>query len=418
MGELRSLVKPGIPVLALTATASKKTRQKVAKTLILRKPHYIVRSPNRDNIKLVVRKVKGGTLETSFSWLVEELKEKGVDTPRTLIYCKSVKDCADIYNMLLYKLGNGGHIDDGKKASSYNRLFAMFFHSTPEQKKQYISENLQLPEGHYRVIVCTNALGMGVDFRDITRVVNYGCPRDLEAYIQESGRAGRAGQNAVAALFFTPVHLLGCDEGIKKYVRNTNECRRQALYAEFGHNNNDIVHHSCCDICAGLCKCNGDSCSYQPLPIELGSTSDSVMHDEFQVRAVSENDRDILRDCLNELQLNLAKESACVELFSTELIDEIVEKAMYISSFDYLIEATAIAHPAHALEVVKVFEEVFDETMEVSEDIKMLCHSIAADMEDWEFDTSIYETMYTDSDTDSETESLPDIVNEFSVDFD
>ena len=87
VGEIRSLLPQGLPMLALTATASAGTRNKVIEMLSLNKSVQIVVSPNRDNIKLYLEKVKND-ISDNFRWLVNELEQKQLDCPRVLIYVR------------------------------------------------------------------------------------------------------------------------------------------------------------------------------------------------------------------------------------------------------------------------------------------------------------------------------------------
>ncbi|XP_023930264.1 ATP-dependent DNA helicase hus2/rqh1 [Lingula anatina] len=405
LGALRSLVRQGVPFMALTATASRRTQQKVMKTLNMKKPHKIVRSPCRANIKLVVHKVDK-SLETTFAWLVMELRTYKQTMPKVLIYCKSVKECADIYAMLLAELGQDGRVDSSKPPSSHNRLFAMFFHSTPDDKKQLIANDLQKVDGNYRVVVCTNALGMGIDLKDINLVINYGCPRDIESYIQESGRAGRSGQSSMAILYYSSMHLLGTDAEVKLYARNSSECRRKLLYRDFGGNFEDSGHHSCCDICARSCVCDGDSCSYVPQTCE--APPPKMVEPDAAVREVSDGERHVLKNCLLEFQSNLGKDSEYLDLFNINVINDIVDKAAFVDSYDFVMNKTSIVHPSHALEILKIFEEVFDEKFEITDEIQADCKE-AEVYPEWE------DRAVTLSDSDSSVDSDIDILEECST---
>ena len=75
VGEIRSLLPQGVPMLALTATASAGTRKKIIEMLSLHKSVQIVVSPNRDNIKLYLQKVTN-EISDNFMWLVHELEQK------------------------------------------------------------------------------------------------------------------------------------------------------------------------------------------------------------------------------------------------------------------------------------------------------------------------------------------------------
>ena len=81
VGEIRSLLPQGLPMLTLTATASAGTRKEVIESV------RIVVSPNRDNIKLYLEKVKND-ISDNFMWLVNELEQKQLDCPKVLIYVR------------------------------------------------------------------------------------------------------------------------------------------------------------------------------------------------------------------------------------------------------------------------------------------------------------------------------------------
>ena len=86
---------PEVPVLALTATASRKSRTSFQRLLGMTNVNSIVRNPDRQNIYLAISKVKDSNCILPY---VEELRTKQLSMPRTVIYCKSVKDCTDIYS--------------------------------------------------------------------------------------------------------------------------------------------------------------------------------------------------------------------------------------------------------------------------------------------------------------------------------
>lgn len=87
VGEIMSLLPQGLPMLALTATASAGTRNKVIEMLSLNKSVQIVVSPNRDNLKLYLEKVKND-ISDNFMWLVNELEQKQLDCPKSIDICQ------------------------------------------------------------------------------------------------------------------------------------------------------------------------------------------------------------------------------------------------------------------------------------------------------------------------------------------
>ena len=334
---------PKVPLLALTATATKISRNVFQRQLNMINVKSIVRSPDRGNIYLTVEKVKDSSC---LNPLMEQLRSEKMDTPRTIIYCRSVKDCTDLYQLFDQTLGRHGYMSES--FSSKNCLFAMFFHDTLEAKKKVILDDLLNENGHYRVVIATNSLGLGVNLVDCNRIIHYGVPRDLEDYLQEIGRAGRSGGEALAQLYFKGIHLLQCNDEIKNFVKNTTECRRKIILDSFSPSVTPVTAHQerCCDICSGI-------------PVStLQPTEEKVA-----VREVSDDQRDLFVEVLNELKTKVGnKEYAFgVPVFSPALIDSAVEHVAYINSIDYIASNLPVMDAQLAIEVFRALCEAFEE---------------------------------------------------------
>ena len=78
----------------------------------------------------------------------------------------------------------------------------MFHSQSPDTIKEKIKEDMRVENGNIQVLVATCAAGMGVNFKAIKYVINYGPPRDMDGFVQEFGRAGRDGGVAMAILLF------------------------------------------------------------------------------------------------------------------------------------------------------------------------------------------------------------------------
>lgn len=122
LGELRSLApqRPLTPVLALTATATLKTQQSVERSLCLRKDCVkIYLSPNRSNIYLYKSRVTT-EIDRSFQWLVDKLKSEKTAMGKTIVYCKSIKDCGRLFMFFKSQLGERGYYPEDSPRTSAN----------------------------------------------------------------------------------------------------------------------------------------------------------------------------------------------------------------------------------------------------------------------------------------------------------
>ena len=111
-----------VPFLALTATASPSTTEKIIKSLSLKKCLEIRVSPNRKNIKLFVLKV-ASDVSVNFSWLAREVAKMRVECPRTLIYVRYYKTCGELYHFFLSNLLDKAYYPDGAEKKSSNRIY-------------------------------------------------------------------------------------------------------------------------------------------------------------------------------------------------------------------------------------------------------------------------------------------------------
>ena len=169
---------------------------------------------------------------------------------KTIVYCKSIKDCGRLYTLFKQKLGDAS-FQDGVKTSQ-SMLFGMYHHATPPRLQTRIMDSLY-EDGPCRLVFATNALGMGVNFKDVRMIVHYGPPREMEELVQQIGRAGRDGKPANALVLFQGVHLRNCKDSVKEFCNNDSGCLRKMLLEEFGVNETSLqIKHECCSQC--LCK--------------------------------------------------------------------------------------------------------------------------------------------------------------------
>ncbi|MFW6389171.1 MAG: RecQ family ATP-dependent DNA helicase [Marinilabiliaceae bacterium] len=176
IADIREYV-PNAPILALTATATPRVVDDIMERLKFAKPNVFRKSFLRDNLAYVVRQT-----EDKEGQLIKILKAV---TGSAIVYVRSRKKTRE-YAALIQK----------------NNIGAEHFHAGLAQKtKDQRQENWKT--GRTRVMVATNAFGMGIDKPDVRLVVHIEAPDSLEAYFQEAGRAGRDNLKAYAVLLWS-----------------------------------------------------------------------------------------------------------------------------------------------------------------------------------------------------------------------
>jgi ATP-dependent DNA helicase RecQ len=166
--------KPGVPVLALTATATREVQQDILDRLGMEDPTVYRQSFYRPNLSYSVIRTPSRTVK------ITDILKKVEGT--AIIYCRTRKRTQEICQALL---------DDQFNAS--------FYHAGLSREQREIRQDEWL-HNQVRVMVCTNAFGMGIDKPDVRLVIHADTPDNLEAYGQEAGRAGRDGWKAYAVL--------------------------------------------------------------------------------------------------------------------------------------------------------------------------------------------------------------------------
>ena len=325
INELRSLAG-GVPVVALTATATRKTRKQIMKTLEMNNAVHVCEIPNRKNIAYAVEVVRSNPQET-FQPLIDKVRETGQACPRVIIYCPKIRTVAMIYGIFHAELGADMYLDS-KTCNPRERLVEMYHARIDEQNKKQILNSFSKSNGCVRILVATIAYGMGIDCKGVRDVIHYGPPQNLERYLQESGRAGRSGENGCKAiLLYSNIMLKQCDEEMKSYIHNNNAvCRRKLLLSNFDHDLFKLdgykLPHECCDICQKICKCEVGMCKFKYFSNTLlqGSPVASERHVTNEQTQKLIEKLNFLKESLNQSYLNLALRSQVPFLTSVDLL--------------------------------------------------------------------------------------------------
>ncbi len=169
-------MKPGIPILALTATATPEVVDDIQERLHFKEKNVFKMSFERKNLAYVVREAEDKQGE-----MIHILQSVGGSA---IIYARSRKRTKEMAQLL-----------------SQQGITATFYHAglDPDVKDQ---RQKAWQKDEVRVMCATNAFGMGIDKPDVRVVIHIDCPDSLEAYFQEAGRAGRDGQKSYAVLLY------------------------------------------------------------------------------------------------------------------------------------------------------------------------------------------------------------------------
>lgn len=181
IAELREKL-PGVPVLALTASATKLVAEDIMRHLRFAEPHILRSSFARPNLSYSVRHTddKNGQLLR----LVRNVPGSGI------VYVRTREGTEQVADMLRR---------EGITAAAYHG--GMGHAERSLRQEEWVS-------GRTRVMVATNAFGMGIDKSNVAYVVHYNMPKSLEAYYQEAGRAGRDGSEAECVLLYSPADIM------------------------------------------------------------------------------------------------------------------------------------------------------------------------------------------------------------------
>ncbi len=215
--------------LGLSATINQKIKKEIDGILHWN-PLTIAVLPDRPNIYLDVVHKPVYLISSDLKWITEGLKDQGNAFPKTIIFSQTKGSVNDIHAFLKRSLGVHAYHNQNKDQE--NRLVSKYHGSVSEDLQSWTLAQMVNPSSNLRVLVTTIAFGMGVGVSDVRTVIQWGGCKNMLAFWQQVGRAGRDGIQSQAIWY--PKSTAGDDKELFDRIKSERDtCVRKVILSHF-----------------------------------------------------------------------------------------------------------------------------------------------------------------------------------------
>lgn len=269
-----------VPLIALTATATEKVQNDIIVALKMQNCSVFKMSFNRPNLFYEV--VEKKDTNQSYGTILQFIQDHHFENKSGLIFCMSANDTESLCNFL----------------NEYN-LKCKFYHGQMKNIKERHEVQRLWTTGKIKIIIATMAFGMGIDKADVRFVIHHTIPKSLDAYYQESGRAGRDGKLAYSLILYNVTDVLRVKRAITRdYRSSSNENENENEIIDPEENDDDMI-----DIDAD----ENEIESVSIVTKKRRKNNDSVLHDLELFKSI-ENFCNEHKDCRRVMMMNYFNE--------------------------------------------------------------------------------------------------------------
>jgi ATP-dependent DNA helicase RecQ len=325
-------------VTAFTATATDEVKQDIVKLLNLHDPHLFITGFDRPNLAYSV--VRG---ENKLNFVLQYLADH--PTQSGIIYAATRKEVERLTEVLARRGYAVGKYHAGMKDAERNQM-----------QEDFIYDNL-------RVMVATNAFGMGIDKSNVRYIIHYNLPKNMEAYYQEAGRAGRDGDPGECILLFSPQDIMLqkylIEQSVYAPARQANEYKKLQLMADYAHTTHCLRRYileyfgesGTPDNCGNCSNCTGTH-ELVEITIEAQKIFSCIkrMREQFGAALVAEVLKGSKNKRLRQFRLDLLPTYG---ILSDLTLDDIKDLINLLVADDYL-QTTGGKYPVLKLRLEKV----------------------------------------------------------------